>query len=82
MILAALSSVFSILGPRILAQATNEIFTGIMNMVAGSTVGINFTRVGQILLLLLGLYLISSHSSRALYRQVYRPRYHIISKTP
>ncbi|MGI6537775.1 MAG: ABC transporter ATP-binding protein [Caldicoprobacterales bacterium] len=60
MILAALSSVFSILGPRILAQATNEIFTGIMNMVAGSTVGINFTRVGQILLLLLGLYLISS----------------------
>ena len=60
MLFAMLSAVFTIVGPKVLAQATNELFTGMMNIVAGGTEGINFTRIAQILILLLGLYLISA----------------------
>ena len=60
MIFAVLSAAFTIIGPKILAEATNELFAGIMNMVTGSTDGINFTRIAQILSLLLGLYLLSA----------------------
>ncbi|HHY81725.1 MAG TPA: ABC transporter ATP-binding protein [Clostridiales bacterium] len=60
MIFAVLSAVFTIAGPKILAQATNELFAGIINMVTGGTEGINFARIGRILALLLGLYLVSA----------------------
>jgi ATP-binding cassette subfamily B multidrug efflux pump len=60
MVFAILSTVFTIVGPKILARATNELFAGIMGIVAGSTEGINFAYIGQIMLLLLGLYLISA----------------------
>ena len=53
------STVFSILGPKILSQATTEIFTGLMAKIRG-TGGIDFTRIGYILLAVLGLYLVSS----------------------
>lgn len=60
MIFAVLSTAFSILGPNILGQATTEMFNGIMNKIAGSGDGINFGKIGQILLTLLGLYVISA----------------------
>ena len=60
MIFAVLSTAFSILGPNILGEATTEMFNGIMNKIAGSGDGINFGRIGQILLTLLGLYVISA----------------------
>ena len=59
-ILALLSAVFTIAGPKVLAQATNELFAGIMNITAGGTEGINFARIGSILMVLLGLYVISA----------------------
>ncbi|HHU49289.1 MAG TPA: ABC transporter ATP-binding protein [Clostridiales bacterium] len=59
-IFALLSAVFTIAGPKVLAQATNELFAGIMNITAGGTEGINFARIGSILMVLLGLYVISA----------------------
>lgn len=57
-IFAVLSTVFTIVGPKILGNATTEIYNGIVSKISGKT-GIDFTKVGQILLTLLGLYFIS-----------------------
>ncbi len=54
------STIFSILGPKILGQATTILFTGVMGMIAGSTQGIDFVSIGNIILLLVGMYLISA----------------------
>ncbi|MBD5459517.1 MAG: ABC transporter ATP-binding protein [Lachnospiraceae bacterium] len=59
MLFAAGSTVFNIIGPKVLAKATTELFNGMMAKFAG-TGGINFERIGQILLLLLGLYALSA----------------------
>ena len=59
MLFAAASTVFSIVGPRILGNATTEIFTGIVSKISGGT-GINFDKIAQILLTLLALYIISA----------------------
>ena len=56
---AIISTVFNIVGPTILGNATTEIFKGLMNKVRG-TGGIDFTAVTNILLMLLGLYVISA----------------------
>ncbi|MDD3341395.1 MAG: ABC transporter ATP-binding protein [Bacilli bacterium] len=53
------SSVFSIVGPKILGNATTEIFNGLIGKVLGTSAGVNFTKISGILLTLLGLYLIS-----------------------
>ena len=54
------SAIFSIIGPKILGQATTEIFNGLVGKVMGTTAGINFGKIAGILLTLLGLYIISS----------------------
>jgi ATP-binding cassette, subfamily B, multidrug efflux pump len=54
------STIFSILGPKILGQATTILFTGVMGVIAGSTQGIDFVSIGNIILLLVGMYLISA----------------------
>ena len=59
MVFAVASTVFSIWGPTILGDATTEIFNGLVAKVNG-TGGINFEKIGQILLFTLGLYLISA----------------------
>lgn len=56
---AMLSTIFTIVGPKVLGNATTEIFNGIMGKIAGTGAGIDFGRIAQILLFLLGLYLIS-----------------------
>lgn len=58
-IFAIASTVFSIVGPKILGNATTEIFTGIVSKISGGT-GINFDKIAQILLTLLALYIISA----------------------
>lgn len=58
-IFASASTVFAIVGPKILAQATDKLSEGIMAKVAG-TGGIDFDAIGQIILILVGLYLISA----------------------
>ncbi|MGL5352040.1 MAG: ABC transporter ATP-binding protein [Clostridium sp.] len=55
------SAAFSIVGPKILGDATTKIFDGLMGKVTGtSSSGIDFEYIGKLLLFLLGLYLISA----------------------
>ena len=58
-IFAACSTVFSVVGPKILGKATTELYTGLMAKIQGTGV-IDFGRIGQILLFVLGLYLCSA----------------------
>ena len=54
------SAAFSIVGPKVLGKATTEIFNGLVKKITTTNAeGINFTRIGQIILFLVGLYLIS-----------------------
>jgi len=59
MIIAACSTVFSVLGPKVLGKATTGLAEGLMAKVAG-TGGIDFSYIGKVLLFVLGLYLVSS----------------------
>lgn len=61
-LLAAGSSVFSVIGPKRMGQITTEIFTGLMRKISGGP-GINFGAIGHLLLWLLGLYGISAFLS-------------------
>ena len=56
---AAASTVFAIFGPKILGQATTRLFEGLVAMLTGSG-GIDFGAIGQILIFLAGLYLLSA----------------------
>lgn len=58
-LLAIISTVFSIVGPKIMGNATTELFNGVMSKIAG-TGSVNFTKIGNILVWLVGLYLIST----------------------
>ncbi|MEA5016535.1 MAG: ABC transporter ATP-binding protein [Candidatus Limiplasma sp.] len=58
-LLAAGSSIFSVIGPKRMGQITTEIFTGLVGKVGGGP-GIDFGKIGQLLLWLLGLYLVSA----------------------
>lgn len=53
------SVIFSIYGPKILGNATTEIFNGLMSKVGGGS-GVNFSKLGSIILFLIGLYIISA----------------------
>lgn len=58
-IFAVASTVFNVIGPKILGNATTELFEGLVGKISG-TGEINFTKIGEILLLLIGLYIMSS----------------------
>ena len=58
-IFAVGSTVFNVVAPKVLGKATNELQTGFMNKLSG-TGGIDFDKIGRILLLVLGIYAISS----------------------
>ena len=53
------STIFSIVGPKILGNATTEIFNGLVSKLSGGS-GINFGKIASILLTLLALYLVSA----------------------
>ena len=59
MIFAVASTVFNVIGPKILSRATTELFNGLMSKLAGGS-GIDFAKIGQILLILLGIYVCSA----------------------
>ncbi len=59
LIFAVGSTIFTIVGPKILGNATTEIYNGIISKLSGGT-GINFSKIATILLTLLGLYVISA----------------------
>lgn len=53
------STIFNVIGPKILGKATTEIFNGLMSKISGGA-GIDFTKIGKILIILLGLYGLSA----------------------
>ena len=53
------SAIFNIVGPKILGNATTEIFNGLISKISGGA-GIDFGKIGQILLTLLILYIVSA----------------------
>ncbi len=53
------STIFTIVGPKILGNATTEIFNGLVSKLSGGA-GIDFGKLGAILLGLLGLYFSSA----------------------
>ena len=59
LIFAIGSTVFNIIGPKVLGKATTELAGGLMAKVNG-TGGLDFTKIGRILLFALGLYVISA----------------------
>ena len=58
-ILAIGSTIFSIVGPKILGNATTEIFNGLMSKISGGN-GIDFSALTKILLTCLGIYIASA----------------------
>jgi ATP-binding cassette subfamily B multidrug efflux pump len=60
MLFAVASTVFTIIGPKILGKATTKLFEGVIGEIAGSGTGIDFGYIGQIVLITLALYLGSS----------------------
>ena len=58
MVMAAISTVFSVAGPKVMGKATTELANGLMKKVNG-TGGIDFTLIGKILLITLALYVTS-----------------------
>jgi ATP-binding cassette subfamily B multidrug efflux pump len=54
------STIFSIVGPKLLGNATTKLFEGIVAQFSGTGSGVDFTYIGQILLLILGFYLLSA----------------------
>ncbi len=58
-IFAICSTVFNIVGPKVLGNATTELFSGLMAKIQG-TGGIDFEKITMILLQVMGLYLISA----------------------
>ena len=53
------STIFSIVGPKILGNATTEIFNGLVSKLSGGS-GIDFGKIAEILLTLLALYGLSA----------------------
>ena len=59
MFFAVCSTVFNVIGPKILGRATTALSEGLMAKIAG-TGGIDFARIGNILVFVLGLYVCSA----------------------
>ncbi|MBD5544161.1 MAG: ABC transporter ATP-binding protein [Lachnospiraceae bacterium] len=59
MIFTVGSTVFNVIGPKVLGKATTEVFNGLIDKINGGS-GINFKKIGWILVTLLALYAISA----------------------
>jgi len=63
-VMAILSTIFSIVSPKIMGKATTKLFEGIMAKMKGVPgAAVDFGYIGEILLILIGLYIISSFFS-------------------
>src|SRR4030042_729330 len=59
-VFSIVSTVFAIVGPKIIGKATTKLFEGIMGKITGTSSGIDFGYIGNIILISVGLYLISA----------------------
>lgn len=56
MVFAVASTIFTIIGPKILGKATTKLFEGVMGQITGTGTGIDFEYIGRIILTVLALY--------------------------
>lgn len=59
-IFAVAATIFTIVGPKILGKATTKLFEGVMAQISGTGSGFDFVGIGNILLLVGGLYIVSA----------------------
>ena len=59
MVFAVCSTIFNVVGPKILGKATTELFNGLIAKLSG-TGSIDFEKIGSILLTLMGIYALSA----------------------
>jgi ATP-binding cassette subfamily B multidrug efflux pump len=59
-VFAMASTVFSIVGPKMLGNATTRLFEGVMGQIARTGSGIDFAYIGHIILMVVGLYVLSA----------------------
>ncbi len=59
-VMTLLSTLFGVLGPKLMGQATTDIFEGVRARVGGAPGGVDFEALAHILLTLIGLYLFSA----------------------
>lgn len=59
-IFAVVSTIFAIVGPKILGKATTKLFEGVIGKIAGTGSGIDFRYIGNIILIAVSLYFISA----------------------
>lgn len=59
LVLSVVSTIIAIRGPKILGDATTELFTGLVNKISG-TGGIDFEKIANILIYVLALYIASA----------------------
>ncbi len=60
LLLAAASTAFTIIGPKILGNATTLIFDGLVSKISGTGAGIDFSAIARILIQVMTLYAISA----------------------
>lgn len=60
LVFAIASTIFSVIGPKILGKATTRLFEGVVGQMTGTGTGIDFDYIGNIILIMLGLYLLAS----------------------
>ncbi|MCX5975226.1 MAG: ABC transporter ATP-binding protein, partial [Coprothermobacterota bacterium] len=60
LVFAIASTVFTIVGPKVLGMATTRLFEGVMGQITGTGSGIDFAYISNIILIMLGLYLASA----------------------
>ncbi|WP_050708061.1 ABC transporter ATP-binding protein [Dehalococcoides mccartyi] len=61
LVLAIFGTVFTIIGPKLLGNATTKLFEGLVSKVMNAPgAGIDFTYIGNIVLILIGLYAVSA----------------------
>ena len=60
MLFAVGSTIFGIVGPKILGRATTKLYEGVIGQITGAGTGIDFNYIGRILLITLALYLAST----------------------
>lgn len=59
-VFSIVSTIFSILGPKILGDVTTIIYEGVMNIISGNGLGMDFEGIKRIIILLITLYVISA----------------------
>ncbi len=57
LLFALASTVFVIIGPKVLGRATTKLFEGVLDQISGSDTGIDFEFIGRMILITLALYL-------------------------